>query len=82
MSSKLILNFLLSEEFGGHGNSFFGVGGRGSKRAQLRFCIRLLRSVCNAGNEDILQDLTDQGLISQIVGRNCFSKRINSKPKH
>ena len=65
------IHFLLpfSEEFGGHGNSFYGAGGRGSKRAQMRYCIRLLRSICNTGDEEILQDLTDQGIISQLVGR-------------
>ncbi|XP_066936490.1 cilia- and flagella-associated protein 69-like isoform X1 [Clytia hemisphaerica] len=56
-----------AEEFGGHGNSFYGAGGRGSKRAQMRYCIRLLRSICNTGDEEILQDLTDQGIISQLV---------------
>lgn len=57
------------EDFGGHGNSFHGAGGRGSKRAQMRYCIRLLRCMCATGNTAVSQDLTDQGIIAQLVGK-------------
>ncbi|KAH3715889.1 cilia- and flagella-associated protein 69-like [Dreissena polymorpha] len=55
------------EDFGGHGNSLHGVGGRGNKRAQMRFCLRVLRSVVSTGDELALQDLADQGAINQII---------------
>lgn len=69
-----------SEDFGGHGNSFHGNGGRGSKRAQMRYCIRLLRAICSCGNEYVMQDLTDQGIIAQLVAilDSCSSSTDNN----
>lgn len=55
------------EDFGGHGNSIHGTGGRGNKRAQMRHCLRLLRSVVSTGDEIVIQDLADQGAINQII---------------
>ncbi|XP_029179463.2 cilia- and flagella-associated protein 69-like [Acropora millepora] len=55
-------------DYGGHGNSFHGSGGRGNKRAQMRYCLRLLRSMVSVGDEVLNQDLVDQGAINQIVG--------------
>ncbi|KAK6324004.1 hypothetical protein J4Q44_G00063430 [Coregonus suidteri] len=52
----------------GQGHSFHGTGGRGSKKAQMRYCVRLLRSMASLGNEAINQDLFDQGAISQLLG--------------
>ena len=60
---------LISEDFGGHGNSFHGTGGRGNKRGQMRHCLRLLRSVVSTGDEAVLQDLSDQGVINQLVSK-------------
>ncbi len=57
------------DDYGGHGNSFHATGGRGNKRAQMRYCFRLLRSVCTHGDEQILLDLTDQNAIGEIVGK-------------
>ncbi|XP_074659218.1 cilia- and flagella-associated protein 69-like isoform X2 [Tubulanus polymorphus] len=57
-----------TEDYGGHGNSFHAVGGRGNKRAQMRHCLRLLRSIISTGEEVIIQDLVDQGAINQITG--------------
>ncbi|VDI03562.1 Hypothetical predicted protein [Mytilus galloprovincialis] len=54
------------EDFGGHGNSYHGTGGRGNKRAQMRYCLRLIRSIVSTGQETVLQDLADQGAINQI----------------
>ncbi|XP_035613554.1 cilia- and flagella-associated protein 69-like isoform X2 [Oncorhynchus keta] len=51
----------------GQGHSFHGTGGRGSKKAQMRYCVRLLRSMASLGNEAINQDLFDQGAISQLL---------------
>ncbi|XP_052820058.1 cilia- and flagella-associated protein 69-like [Mya arenaria] len=55
------------EDFGGHGNSLHGIGGRGNKRAQMRYCLRVLRSVVATGDELALQDLADQGAINQLI---------------
>lgn len=52
-------NFIFLEDFGGYGNSFYGKGGRGNKRGQMRYCLRLLRSVVFTGDEGVLQDLSD-----------------------
>ncbi|XP_068670684.1 cilia- and flagella-associated protein 69-like [Montipora foliosa] len=55
-------------DYGGHGNSFHGSGGRGNKRSQMRYCLRLLRSMVSVGDDALNQDLVDQGAINQIVG--------------
>uniref|UniRef100_A0A672IRI8 Cilia- and flagella-associated protein 69 ARM repeats domain-containing protein n=1 Tax=Salarias fasciatus TaxID=181472 RepID=A0A672IRI8_SALFA len=47
---------------------FHSTGGRGTKKAQLRHCIRLLRSVALLGEESVNQDLCDQGVINQLLG--------------
>lgn len=57
------------EDFGGHGNSFHGSGGRGNKRGQMRHCLRLLRSVVSTADESVLQDLSDQGVVNQIISK-------------
>ena len=35
----------------------------------MRYCIRLLRSVCSHGDEGVLSDLSDQNAIGELVGR-------------
>ncbi|CAH1788088.1 unnamed protein product [Owenia fusiformis] len=55
------------EDYGGHGNSFHGAGGRGNKRAQMRRCLQLLRSMISTGHEGISEELVDQGAINQIT---------------
>ncbi|XP_033493274.1 cilia- and flagella-associated protein 69 isoform X4 [Epinephelus lanceolatus] len=51
---------------------FFGQshssGGRGSKKAQMRHCIRVLRSVTSSGEDLVNEDLCDQGVINQLLG--------------
>ncbi|GFS17857.1 cilia- and flagella-associated protein 69-like [Elysia marginata] len=56
------------DEFCGQGNSFHGTSGRGSKKAQMRHCLRLMRSVVSTEDEFLLQDLADQGAINQLIG--------------
>ncbi|KAJ1100804.1 hypothetical protein NDU88_005879 [Pleurodeles waltl] len=56
------------DQFFGKGNSFHGTGGRGNKRAQMRYCLRLLRAMVSLGDETVNQDLCDQGSISQLLG--------------
>ncbi|KAK2920812.1 cilia- and flagella-associated protein 69-like [Channa argus] len=52
----------------GQGHSFHGTRGRGSNKAQMRSCIRVLRSVTSLGEESVNQDLCDQGTINQLLG--------------
>ncbi|KAI4817886.1 hypothetical protein KUCAC02_011259 [Chaenocephalus aceratus] len=42
--------------------------GRGRRKAQMRHCIRVLRSVTSSGEESVNQDLCDQGTINQLLG--------------
>jgi len=56
------------DQFCGQGNSFHGTGGRGNKKAQMRHCLRLMRSVVSTEDEVVLQDLADQGAINQLIG--------------
>jgi len=44
------------------------MGGRGSNLAQLRYCLRLLFSVCNSGDEVVHMDLHEQGAIPLLIG--------------
>jgi hypothetical protein len=46
---NLLMGFLFwsfQTDYSGHGNSILGVGGRGSARAQCRFALRCIRSLC------------------------------------
>ncbi|XP_022085503.1 cilia- and flagella-associated protein 69-like [Acanthaster planci] len=55
------------EDFAGHGNAFHGYGGRGNKRAQMRYCLHLMRSIVSIGEASVNQDFVDQGAINQIL---------------
>lgn len=55
-------------DFGGHGNSVHGEGGRGNRMAQLRYVLRLILNMCTSGHDIIRQDFTDQGAISLFIG--------------
>uniref|UniRef100_A0A8D3B928 Cilia- and flagella-associated protein 69 ARM repeats domain-containing protein n=1 Tax=Scophthalmus maximus TaxID=52904 RepID=A0A8D3B928_SCOMX len=56
------------DSYFGQGHSFHGDGDRGSKKAQMRHCIRVLRAVTSSGDESVNQDLCDQGTINQLMG--------------
>ncbi|XP_069815620.1 metalloreductase STEAP2 isoform X3 [Dendropsophus ebraccatus] len=65
----LFLEWCCSQDaFFGQGNSFHGSGGRGNKHAQMRYSLRLLRSMVSVGDEALNQDLCDQGAINQLLG--------------
>ena len=59
----------ITDDYGGTGNSFHGAGGRANKKAQMRLCLRLIRSMVSHGGEPVLQDITDQGAINQITSK-------------
>uniref|UniRef100_A0A3Q4BEW3 Cilia- and flagella-associated protein 69 ARM repeats domain-containing protein n=1 Tax=Mola mola TaxID=94237 RepID=A0A3Q4BEW3_MOLML len=60
----LLLDWCISQGEDAQDN---GVGG-GSKKHQLRHCIRVLRSVTSSAEESVNQDLCDQGTINQLLG--------------
>nr|XP_020452989.1 cilia- and flagella-associated protein 69 isoform X2 [Monopterus albus] len=65
----LLLDWCVGQDaFFSQGHSFHGTGGRGSKKAQMRYCIRVLRSVMSVGEETVNQDICDQGAINQLLG--------------
>lgn len=55
-------------DYVGYGNSFHAKGGRGNKKAQLKYCLRVIRSIVSLNNEQAMQDLTDQGALSILSG--------------
>ncbi|XP_060771273.1 cilia- and flagella-associated protein 69-like isoform X2 [Neoarius graeffei] len=52
----------------GQGQGFHSSGGRGGRKAHMRYCMRLLRCMASLSNSLINQDLCDQGAISQLLG--------------
>ncbi|NXN92997.1 CFA69 protein, partial [Rhinopomastus cyanomelas] len=70
-ANALLLVFLewciAQDPFFGQGNSFHGTGGRGSKLAQMRYSLRVLRSVVSLYDEAVNINLCDQGAISQLL---------------
>ncbi|NXQ45857.1 CFA69 protein, partial [Catharus fuscescens] len=49
------------------GHSFHGTGGRGNKLAQMRYSLRVLRSVVALYDDAVSINLCDQGAISQLL---------------
>ncbi|NXQ25123.1 CFA69 protein, partial [Alaudala cheleensis] len=70
-ANTLLLVFLewcISQDpFFGRGNSFHGTGGLGNKLAQMRYVLRVLRSVVALYDETVSINLCDQGAISQLL---------------
>ncbi|NXN11766.1 CFA69 protein, partial [Indicator maculatus] len=64
----LFLEWCMGQDaFSGQGNSFHARGGRGSKLAQMRFSLRVLRSVVSLYHGAVSLSLCDQGAISQLL---------------
>ncbi|NXG55304.1 CFA69 protein, partial [Hemiprocne comata] len=55
------------DPFFGQGNSFHGTGGRGNKLAQMRYGLRVLRSVVALYDDAVNLNLCDQGAIGQLL---------------
>uniref|UniRef100_A0A8C8BE48 Cilia and flagella associated protein 69 n=1 Tax=Otus sunia TaxID=257818 RepID=A0A8C8BE48_9STRI len=70
-ANTLLLVFLEwcigQDPFFGQGNSFHGRGGRGNKLAQMRYSLRVLRSVVSLHDDAVNLNLCDQGAISQLL---------------
>ncbi|NXP12110.1 CFA69 protein, partial [Thinocorus orbignyianus] len=70
-ANTLLLVFLewciCQAPFFGQGNSFHGTGGRGNKLAQIRYSLRVLRSVVSLYDDAVNLNLCDQGAISQLL---------------
>ncbi|NXX73691.1 CFA69 protein, partial [Urocolius indicus] len=70
-ANTLLLVFLEwcvgQDSFFGQGNSFHGTGGRGNKLAQMRYSLRVLRSVVSLYDDAVNLNLCDQGAISQLL---------------
>ncbi|NWY49542.1 CFA69 protein, partial [Chionis minor] len=70
-ANTLLLMFLEwcigQDPFFGQGNSFHGTGGRGNKLAQMRYSLRVLRSVVSLYDDAVNLNLCDQGAISQLL---------------
>ena len=58
-----------ADEYQSQGHGFFGKGGRNNKRSQLRYILRLFRSLVSTREDRIQLDLCDQGIIPSITGR-------------
>ncbi|XP_059828185.1 cilia- and flagella-associated protein 69-like [Hypanus sabinus] len=64
----LFLDWCVSQDpYFGKGNSFHATGGHGNKKAQMRYCLRVLRSMASLGEEIINKSLCDQGVINQLI---------------
>ncbi|KAG8138903.1 hypothetical protein E2320_001695 [Naja naja] len=57
-----LFNYLKPNEKGG------ALGGRGTKLAQMRFCLRVLNPIVSLGDDAVNVDLCDQGAIHQLLG--------------
>ncbi|CAF2057881.1 unnamed protein product [Rotaria magnacalcarata] len=71
VSTRLLLFYewtINQDEYKSEGNSFFAKGGRNTKRSQLRYTLRLFRSLVSTKDERIYLDLCDQGIIPSLTG--------------
>ncbi|XP_069787552.1 cilia- and flagella-associated protein 69-like [Narcine bancroftii] len=64
----LFLDWCVSQDpYFGKGNSFHATGGYGNKKAQMRYCLKLMRSIVSIEEEFINKSLCDQGAINQLI---------------
>ncbi|KAL6099407.1 cfap69 [Pungitius sinensis] len=65
----LLLDHCVARDaFFGQGHGSHNTRDRGSTKAQMRHCIRALRSVLSLGVESVNQDFCDRGTINQFLG--------------
>ncbi|CAF0835162.1 unnamed protein product [Adineta ricciae] len=79
VGTRLLLFYewtISEDEYQSQGNSFFGKGGRNNKRSQLRYILRLFRSIVSTRDERVQVDLSDQGIIPSITG---YLRRISQQ---
>lgn len=73
--SQLLASFC-ADDYAGFGNSLLARGGHGSKRAHMKHCLRLLRNVVCTQDETVLNDLTEQGILNQLVSECIMSTYV------
>ena len=59
--------FASADDYAGFGNGFHATGGCGTKRAHMRQCLRLIRSIVSTCDDAVITDLTEQGAIHQLA---------------
>ncbi|KAF7244042.1 hypothetical protein EG68_08775 [Paragonimus skrjabini miyazakii] len=64
---QLLLWCQNSDPFVGYGNSFQSTGGHKTTRAQMRFCLRLLRNLVESSDERIIESLVSHGIIQLVA---------------
>ena len=65
-----------ADEYQSQGHGFFGKGGRNNKRSQLRYILRLFRSLVSNRDDRIQLDLCDQGIIPSITGLSACGEQM------
>ena len=55
------------QDYKGHGNSVFGTGGRGSKLAQAKYTLKIMRKIISLGDEPIIEGLMGTGLLATYL---------------
>ncbi|XP_078283905.1 cilia- and flagella-associated protein 69 [Rhinoraja longicauda] len=64
----LLLDWCMSQDpYFGKGNAFHATGSHGNKKAQMFYCLKLLRSMASLGEDIVNQSLFEQGAIHQLV---------------
>jgi len=56
-----------ADDYAGFGNGFHAGSGCGTKRAHMRHCLRLMRSVVSTYDDAVITDITEQGAIHQLA---------------
>lgn len=55
------------QDYKGHGNSVYATGGRGSKLAQAKYVLRILKRVISFGEETIIENMISIGLMETYM---------------
>ena len=55
------------QDYKGHGNSVYATGGRGSKLAQAKYTLRILKRIISFGEESIIEGLLAAGLLDTYL---------------
>ncbi|KAF8571317.1 hypothetical protein P879_03522 [Paragonimus westermani] len=64
---QLLLWCQNSDPFVGFGNSFQSTGGYKTTRAQMRYCLRLIRNLIESSDERLIESLASHGIVQLLV---------------